>query len=194
MFNQKIGYRLSTDNINIYLKQNYKNFSSFKGKTIYKIRPLLQESYGGDKDCSLVSIVTIFAFKDNYKKSFKDIYNEIEKIALKYKYAPDIGTFPIFIKNIIDDYGKINSTFKKIKNIGFDWNLIKKNIDNNIPIILSMCKDGKNYYLNHSVVIIGYREYINSKAKILSIYDNWHQQVSYIDFNKLSRISSINYF
>ena len=56
-----------------------------------------------------------------------------------------------------------------------------------------MNNDGRNYYINHSVIIVGYMEY-TSNCKMLIVYDNWDESVSYIDFNKLSKISCINYF
>ena len=60
-----------------------------------------------------------------------------------------------------------------------------------------MYSDGRNYYSNHSVLIVGYREYPlnNSKKAIrfLIVQDNWNKNVSFIDYDKLSIVSSINY-
>ena len=52
-----------------------------------------------------------------------------------------------------------------------------------------MLNDGRKYYKNHTVTVIGYKKY--KKAKILIVADNWHKEVCYIDYNKLSFISSL---
>ena len=55
-----------------------------------------------------------------------------------------------------------------------------------------MWKDGLEYYKNHSVLIVGYLQTVDKK--MLVIYDNWFKSVSYIDYDKLSVISSIQVF
>lgn len=57
-------------------------------------------------------------------------------------------------------------------------------------MLLNLWNDGRNYYKNHSVLIIGYKITENNDF-ILTIYDNWYKHNSYIDYNKLSIISSI---
>ena len=156
---------------------------------------MLQKNFGGSYDCSLTSITALGLFKNNYNQNADDIYSKVEKIAKKYFYSAEkFGTIPIFIKNIINNAFNVNSKSKYIKGVGFNWELIKKNIDNKNPMILSISNDGRNYYTNHSVTIVGYREYSPTNAKILVIYDNWSNVRSCIDYNKLSCISSINYF
>ena len=61
-----------------------------------------------------------------------------------------------------------------------------------ITMVLSLWNDGRNYYKNHSVIIVGFNEF--KTKKILTVYDNWHETLSYIDYDKLSIISCINYF
>ena len=63
------------------------------------------------------------------------------------------------------------------------------------PIILSMKNDGRNYYVNHTVTVMGYImvRVGNRTVPILQVLDNWTKLISYIDYNKLSAISSINF-
>jgi hypothetical protein len=74
------------------------------------------------------------------------------------------------------------------KGIGYDYDYIKKEIDEGNPIVLSMHSDGLDGYKNHSVTIVGYKDYGN--AKMIQIYDNWYSSHSYLDYDKLSTISS----
>lgn len=165
-------------------------------KIINGFRPLLQEHYGGEADCTLVSITSIiFNMLINIKSS-KEIYNEVEKIARHFFYKSSFGTLPIFIKIIFNKSLKkfsFNKTtkVKYIKNMGFTFDLIKNNIDSNIPMILSMANDGKNYYKNHSIIIIGYC--IQNNEKLLIIYDNWSKEQHFLDYNLISSLSCLNY-
>lgn len=164
-------------------------------KLITNIEPLLQDDYGGVNDCTLTSITTIM--KMFYPSlEVNNIYAIVENIALKYFYNSEKGTNPLLINiicNKVLKYFKISkqSHSRIIKNIGFNFNFIKQQIDINNPIILNMYNDGNNKYINHSVIIIGYI-YSNSQKDLL-IYDNWEKNINVIDYNKLSIISSINY-
>ena len=125
------------------------------------------------------------------------IYNQVENIAKQYGYSGVKGTQPVVIKII---YQKALNIFKipyraqskYLKGIGFSWNFIKQNFNySNIPIILNIWKDGRNYYHNHTVLIIGYVE--SQSKKMLAVYDNWFKEISYIDYDKLNTICSIQY-
>ena len=83
-----------------------------------------------------------------------------------------------------------------LKSISFTINSLKKLLDKDIPIILNLSDDGRKYYKNHSVLVIGYKEIVLSNKKtmfFLKVKDNWNKETSYIDYAKLSIISSINY-
>ena len=62
-------------------------------------------------------------------------------------------------------------------------------------MILSINKDGRDYYNNHSITIIGYLIYQvdNAFEPMLLVYDNWNTQACVVDYKALSMISSINY-
>lgn len=203
-FNNK---RISANDIQKYMMEIYPElFMSNKGmsgKKIMSVPALLQKDYGGLNDCTLTSMT---AFLMLLKKATfaNDIYKVVESLAKQYGYTGSKGTNPFLIKRIFDN-ALIALKIKKetkarfIKNIGYNFNLIKQIIDAGTPIILSMYSDGRNYYSNHSVLIVGYREYplVNSSRKktmrFLMVQDNWNKEVSFIDYEKLSIVSSINY-
>lgn len=185
------GVRLDRNNIFDYIQETYgpQCCVCLKAKTVSNYTPLLQNDFGGKNDCSLTCITALLT----QNKNPQTIYSQVEKVAKKYFFdGKKIGTIPFFIKAIIDNVGHVNSKQGYGKNVGFNWTKIKSLIDQNKPIILSVNNDGRNYYKNHSVTIVGYKEYLGG-VKILSVYDNWKKTIAYIDFNKLSVISSINY-
>ena len=183
------GQRLSKENLSIYC-----GGADYFQRTIGNIKPLLQNDYGEDNDCTITSITTIIhSWVSHIDINF--IYNQVEAIARKYGYNGINGTNPIVIKQV---YQKSLKTFqipyvvnsRYMKGIGFTWNFIKDRIDHsNNPILLNLWKDGRNYYYSHSVVIVGYANTYNKK--FLVVYDNWIKDYSYIDYDKLSLISSI---
>ena len=79
----------------------------------------------------------------------------------------------------------------------YDYDSIKKLINHNIPIILTLYKANNGYYKYHSVTIRGFIEYENNKdeiIKLLVINDNWSLEPKYINYGTLSSISCISYF
>lgn len=181
--------RLSSLNVSDYL-----GYKVYNLKIIPQVPCLLQNDYGKDNDCTLTSITTVLKY---YKRTIdiQDIYNTVETIAKVYGYTGFYGTPNISIKAI---YNKLLNKFnipKKVKeylfkNIGFTFEKIQNEIDKDNLVLLNLWKDGRNYYKNHTVLIVGYLQ-IEDK-KLLAVYDNWNYGISYIDYNLLSKISSIH--
>ena len=190
-------YNINANNLTQYIVKEYGNILSVPVNSCYlrNISPLLQEDYGEANDCTLTSITTVIKY---YKPKLKieDIYNVVESIAKKYFYRGHRGTPTIAMNTIYNkvlQYYKINKRSKNgyIKDLGYNYKGIQNFIKAGRPVLLSLSKDGRNYYANHTVLIIGYYEI--GKARMLAIYDNWYKQTSYIDYNKLARVSGINY-
>jgi hypothetical protein len=156
--------------------------------------PLLQEKFGGDNDCSLVCITAIILHCTKHEYPVMEIYKHVESIAKENFYNENRGTMAAAIRTIFNKSAKkyLNKTscVKYTKGVGYDFDFIKKEIDNGNPIILSLNSDGLDFYKNHSVTIIGYKEY--DDAKILKIYDNWYANPSYLDYDKISLVSSVH--
>lgn len=190
-------YVINDNNLQAYILKEYGDTSHLTAKKNYiqGIKPLLQEDYGEDLDCTLTSMTTVVSYyKPQLQVQF--IYDQIEKIAKKLLYKGNRGT-PTITMNII--FNKVLQLFQidlkshngYIKNLGYNYAKIKNLINKNRPTLLSLSKDGRNFYANHTVLAIGYYEIGN--AKMIAIYDNWYKQISYIDYNKLAIISGINY-
>ncbi len=163
-----------------------------RGKQTYrKLIPmtgLLQKNYGKELDCTLTSLACIYGAR---------WYGVIEHIALKHGYDGDKkGTNPLTVKAItrellktLHEPGTPKSAYGKI--VGWNWLTVKNLVSRDIPVILNLWDDGRGYYHDHSVVLVGVEEY--QRAKFLLVLDNWHETISLIDYRKLSLFSSINW-
>lgn len=181
------GYRLTFSNVDYF----YPNLGKVR-KLIFDPHPdrvLLQEDFGKKLDCTLTSMAYIFG---------PEHYDLIEHCSKRYGYNGDLwGTWSISVRKIMqsvmDKLGgeyltkKANSAY--LKNIGVKWELCKKLCEKKIPYILTLTNDGRNFYKNHSVTVIGYARYENNK--FLIVYDNWFKNHSLIDFDAMSVFCSI---
>lgn len=196
-----MGQRLYSSNIKKYVQETYGEIETQSGESVLTMVPFLQRTFEGESDCTLTSILTICKY---YQKQINNLecYNFIKSIAKKYFYSDNFGTIPIFINNIVKPvFKKYNINLKPkskyFKNIGWNINDIIKNVQNNNPIILSIYTDGRDYYKNHTVVCKGYLIFITKDGKkhyMLDLLDNWNYTSSYLDYEKLGIMSSINLF
>lgn len=193
--------RITKNNLKKYLNETYGDhpIQLCSKKQLDNFIPLLQNDYGEANDCTLTSMTAIIFYLSEQKLAIKDIYTAVEKFAKKYGYRGNRGTPYITIRKIFQlalaNFKMPTAYGKYLKNIGYKFSDIRAEIGKCNPIILSLDNDGKNYYDNHSVVIVGYELYkINNKdVPMLIIYDNWARSIAYIDYNKMSRLSSIHY-
>ena len=168
--------------------------------------PHLQSEYGDANNCTLVSIATVIEHLLNEHTqssySFSEIYkNVLNGIKPKFAYSPKYGTISLFNKNIAEnvlesylDGCNFTTQGNYIKGLGYDYELIKDVIDSGFPAYLYARKADK--YKNHTMVIIGYREYMNVNKKWirqLIVYDNWSKREKNIDYSSISFISMIGY-
>ncbi len=196
-----MGQRLYATNLSTYVQETYGQVKEIKKQSISGVVPFLQRTFEGRSDCTLTSILTICKFY-NLTINNLECYNFIKNVAKKYFYTNDFGTIPLFINKIIKPVFKqyniyYTSKSKYLKNICWNINNVIQHINNGNPIILSIHTDNRDYYKNHSVVCKGYVNYITEDNKnhyFLEIFDNWNLTNSYIDYNKLGVMSSINYF
>lgn len=185
--------RISRYDLTQYVKSKTGKTKIIRVKTIAKFPMLLQNNYGLDQDCTLTSITALAQYKNQFPDyKTEDIYSCVEQVALKYGYDGNKrGTNPLVIRNIINKIFLTKSKIKIFKNLGYNFETIVEQINKNNPIVLSLYKSGNGSYDNHTVSILGYVEY--EGAKMLIIADNWYKDYSYIDYDKLSFISQINY-
>jgi len=192
--------KLTSNNVKKYVEDTYGS-TAIQTADVYMqdFTPLLQCDFGGDNDCTLTCITAIIKHITKGKHKATSIYEYVEKIAKKHLYHHKIGTNYFVIKSIFDKalekYCSKKSKVGHIKNKGYNLKTIVTQINKKNPVILSLHSDGNGYYGKHSVVVIGYRTYsVNNKDKtLLKIYDNWSRQIAYLDYEKISTISSVNY-
>ena len=163
-----------------------------RGKQLFRqlipLHPLLQRNYGEEMGCTITSMACIFGEK---------YYGVIELIARSYGYDGDTrGTNPLTVRRIMAEFmdcshmtGTARSAYGK--GIGWRWDTVKRLIARQTPVILNLWNDGRGYYHDHTVTVIGVEEY--RKDMFLLVLDNWNESVSLIDYKKLSIISSINW-
>ena len=201
-YNQR---RLSKHNINEYLLERMpqaKSVSSINKKVI-EMDSFLQRNVGAtdDGDCTLTSLMTIIYYHSKKSIEHKEIYDIVRSFATKHFFNSKTGTIPFFIKSIFDKSLKklkINLPTKAamVKGVGFNLATIKRAINNKKPIALSVFNDGRGYYENHTITIAGYEVFKFDNGKeytMLLVYDNWNSSLSYVDYNLVCSISSINY-
>ena len=188
-----------------YLHEEYQFFDikSVKVNQLTDIKPLLQNDFGGEEnpnDCTLTAITTILT--KYCSKSPSEIYDVVLKHAKKYFYTGKIGTQPPVMRTIMNKAAaelgvKKRAVVRYGKNISFNFAGIKQHIDEGRPMMLSIFKDGREWYDNHSVTIIGYAEYkLDGKktVRMLKIYDNWYAEVMYVNYELMHMFSSIHYY
>ena len=163
-----------------------------RGKQLFRqlipLHPHLQRNYGEELDCTITSMACIFG---------EEHYEQIEAIARRYGYDGEKrGTNPLTVRRIMVDClraqhrtGTARSAYGK--GIGLRWATVKRLIARQTPVILNLWNDGRGYYHDHTVTVIGVEEY--RKDRFLLVLDNWNESVSLIDYKKLSIISSINW-
>lgn len=172
------------------LKREYEDLGNFVNSNILTgKKALLQKNYGKEQDCTITSLAFMYGI---------DNYSMIERIAEKYFYNGDKGgTNPALIGSIMRKTmkqlkvdGNIHSRY--LKGVGFNYDTLKRIINDGNYALLNLWKDGRDYYANHTVTIIGWEEYENHR--FIVVYDNWNVCRCYIDYDKLSCISSINWY
>lgn len=172
------------------LEEEYPN----RGQQTYRklltpYRALLQKDYGKTLDCTLTCLACIFG---------EGHYSYLESLAEKRGYDGEThGTNPLTVKAIMREFlqhwgmkGTPRSAYGK--GIGWRWATARRLIEvESVPVILNLWRDGRHYYANHSVTVIGVEEY--ERARFLVVYDCWNDSISLVDYDKLCVISSINW-
>ena len=192
--------RIHQNNLKTYLKNTYGGTPILKQQSkIENFPQLLQADYGEANDCTLTSMTAIVYFLSNGKYSIDTIYAYVEQVAKKYGYRGASGTPFITIRKIfhksLKKFNLPKAYAKYGKDLGFTFKNIKQEITKGNPLILSVDNDGRDYYDNHSVTVIGYAIYAVNGIEIpmLLLQDNWYKSIGYLDFNRITTAASIHY-
>ena len=200
------GYRLTAGNLIDYIKTEYgsDDVKMVKAKNVVGIEPLLQNDYGKPYDCALVSMTTLLNYELKGRQRIEMLYAYIEDIAKQFGYNGDtVGTSNVVVRSILGHAAKAfrvrkSACSRYIKQFGYNWKNLCNLIGAKTPVILCIPNDGRNYYTQHAVLVIGVVEYRladkdDQRVRIIRIYDNWLKEVGFVDYDKLSQKSSIVY-
>ena len=155
-------------------------------------KPLLQNDYGEEKDCSLTSITACTAYLLN-RTDVDHIYSATERIAHLWGYSgTKWGTWSSTIKPIweavLDQCNKPRKVAARyFKGLGYSLQTIQEQISKGSPVILSVNKISNTLYKNHTITIVGY------EGEKLFVYDNWSRILRQIYYRDISFNSSVNY-
>ena len=189
-----------------YLKDRYKGkITEVCGKSLDVLHDLQSDFAQNEREgnCALVSVTKLVNYylingdieiKDN---SVEEIYQTVKKIAVnKYGYAGN-GIKALYMKPLIEDVFKYYDYKVEVKfnTLTLDFNeQVKKEIDNNRPIILINTGIFGGYYGAHALPIRGYKVYNVSKRilffkrnkeyPMIEVTDGWEFSNRYIDYDK----------
>lgn len=189
--------RVNDNSLSHYMKQNYNLDAavSIEEHTIGGITPFLQKDFGAANDCTLMSIAT--ALYARGIGSIQEIYNVVEKVATKYFYHGNFGTIGLFNRRIYQESCDIlgvdySPSYRMLKGWFFSADTICEALRQNKPVVLSMYRDGREYYDAHTVLAIGYKRWADGTV-MLQVYDNWVKTIAYVDYQKIGLITSISW-
>ena len=189
-----------------YLKHKHKgNVNLVSSKNIELIDiPQIEFSNGSmEGNCCITAITRLINYYLVNKEiqiadeNVEEIYNRVREIAInKYNYIPKNGLKMMSIKPLIEDVFEYYNYKVEVNLNPITWNFkehIKKEIDNNRPVIL-VNSMGFGYYRKHALAICGYEMYNINKIKLLSaenkeysmieVCDGWSYGTKFIDYNK----------
>lgn len=197
------SYPINDNSLSRYIENEYPGFEITGENTVIikNYKRFCQRDFKDKQNCSITSMSSLIHYYADSKSDIKDIYSTVRKIAFFFLYTPHLfGTLSFTIGPILSlSLKKLGVPHKTgyglFKGIGFSRQKIKNKINAGCPIILSLFRDGRNYYKNHTVTVLGYKTVYNKNEELLflALNDNWSDEIRYLDFKKLWFISAINY-
>ncbi len=197
--------RIVKENVDEYLLKNYgvTGASCTREKVLSGFVPLLQDDYGVNNCCSITSITAALmntGITKNESPTAKETFDRVHKNAKLFFFGKR-GTNPFMIKPIFDrtlrQAGKPGHTgFGFVKGLGVRFTDIEKKINAGTPLVFSLLWDGNGFYKDHTMLIVGVAVY-RAKGKdhrFLLLHDNWAKTVSYLDYDRLPPVCSVNWY
>ena len=179
------GYAIS--NHITYMADRYTDYEYERGYELIGFVGLDMSKFGGDNDCTLVSITAVANWYrstyPNIPDSTSEIYNDVLEIGKKHGYTTSGGTDPTKIDNIVEDvFKKWGYTIDASNTYAWSFNTFVEQINqpNYNPLLFNIAT---GYYASHTVTVIGYRDY--NVADFLLVKDNWSTSTRYIHYQQM---------
>jgi len=179
------GYAIS-DHI-AYMADRYTNYNYERGYSLNGFKGLDMDNFGGDNDCTLVSITAVAnwyrSIYPNIPNDTSDIYRDVLEIGKKHGYTTKSGTNPTIIDNIVEDvFKKWGYTVEASNTYIWTFNTFVEQINqpNYNPLLFNIAT---GYYASHTVTVIGYRDF--DVADFLLVKDNWSTSTRYIHWQQM---------
>ena len=155
-------------------------------------------------NCVLASITRVMKYYSdmgysNIPSDINEIYKKVREIGVEHGYDPEKTGFfrDLFVYTPFEIDEMVRDTWKAFgyENVSPDnkygvftdqVQVIKENIDNGDPVLLSI--PGGDDYGGHTVTVIGYKEFSKEGEEnkfFVEIYDGWSQNVRYVDWSVL---------
>lgn len=176
-----------------YLRKNVgKKTDSYKvvsSKVLSGVGSVKCTSLGGNNNCTLTALYNIMKYYRlrGYKKIPSDntqLYSVIKKSATNVGYTKKKGLPVTKNNNFVKQTWQKGFGYKSgsgNNNYMWSYSTLKKQIDGGNPCMFSIAN---GYYYNHTVAVVGYKEYKNlrtgKKYTFLVVYDGWSTKTRYI--------------
>ena len=176
-----------------YLKKNVGKKTDVYSLKSSKILPGIGNtkcnSLGGNNNCTLTAFYNILKYyrTQGYNKIPKDnnkMYDIVKKCAIDVGYTKKRG-LPVNKNNNLvkrtwqKGFGYSSGTGNS--NYMWTYSTLKKQIDSGNPCMFSIAN---GYYYNHTVAVVGYKEYKNMRTgkvyTFLVVHDGWSTTTRYI--------------
>lgn len=141
------------------------------------------------KSCTLAALTRVLAYYRDHGAAFPEdgaLYSAVREAAVKHGYTVRRGTNPFRIAAVAREVlrhfgcpGKVKSRYL------WSFSTMRRAIGNGHPLLFNIAF---GYYRDHTVTVIGVREYRRAwkKRRLIEVYDGWTKEKRYIDYDRIT--------
>lgn len=168
------------------------SYSLTKSKIISGVGNTVCATYADKNNCTLISLFNIMKYYrgkgySRIPSNNKTMYNKIKTQAKELGYVPWSGISQTKNDSLVKNTWRKGFGYtsgKGFNNYLWNFNTMKSAINSNKPFMFSMAT---NPYYDHTITVIGYKAYKNTRTKItyefFVVYDGWSGSYRYLPGN-----------